>query len=461
MTSRATCKTPGPSLKGLAEDALDWIKSRSLPGVEVEVYLSRSESRGLELREGALDGFQQSASEGIGLRVLQGGRMAFGCAGGLDLDVVKSLFEKVSSHTHCLPSDPLRGFPGPGKPGPEDKKLQESLCDETLFTEPLEKIIPRLEEAEAEVLRSEPKVKRVIRSGYDESRGEVVIANSKGLYTAEKGTSAGFGISALAGEGADTKIGSDFQSVRRASDLDFSRAARMTAWRSAVMLGARKLPGGRRSVIFDPWVAGEFLDIVASLLSADQVQRGKSLFAGKLGKKVASGALHIQDDPRRLYGVGSSLFDDEGCPTVPKAMIEGGVVKEYFYDTYTANKDGRPGNASAGRGSFKGLPTPTPSNFFMVPGETSRDDIIGGTKDGILVLDVMGMHTANPISGEFSVGVSGISIKAGRLGHAIKGAMISGNILELLERIDAVGNDLTFYGSMGAPTFRIKHMTVA
>lgn len=461
MKAKSSKKSAAADLGVLAEEALGWIRGRSLPGLEAEIYLSRSEMRGIELRDGVLDGLQQAASEGVGLRVLKEGRMAFGCAGGLALDDIKALFEKVSSHTRCLPVDPMKSFPERGKPVAGDKKFEDSLWDKSLFKEPLENFIPRLQEAEADVKKSEKKIKRVLRSGYDESRGEVVIANTKGLFTREKGNSVSLGISALAEEGAEVQIGSDFQSARRGDELDFKKVAAQTAWRSAALLNAKKLPGGRRAVIFDPWVANELLEIVAGLLSADQVQRGKSLLAGKIGKKVASSKVTLRDDPRRLFGVGSSLYDDEGCPTQSKIMIEEGVVKEYFYDTYTGNKDGRASNASAGRGSFKGLPGPTASNFFMDAGTLSREQIIEDTKDGILVLDIMGMHTADPVSGEFSVGVSGLSVRGGRLGHAIKSAMISGNILQLLDRIDAVGNDLTFYGAMGSPTFRIEHMTVA
>src|SRR5262249_4621932 len=160
-----------------------------------------------------------------------------------------------------------------------------------------------------------------------------------------------------------------------------------------------KPPTGRRAVLFDPWVSGEFIDLIAGALSADQVQRGKSLFRGKLGAKVASPLLTMVDDPWLDRGIASAAFDDEGVPTRKKTMSEAGVLKDFFYATYTARKDKRESNGTAGRASYKGTPGPSATNFYVKPGAISRDELLAGTKDGILVLEVMGMHTADPVSG--------------------------------------------------------------
>ena len=444
-------------LKALAAESLDWI-GKAGPGLEAELYLGRGEERGVELRDGELDGLSQSTGEGAGLRLLAGKRMGFASAGGVDLATIQDLFRKVSGQLTHLEEDPAKAFATP-QPGAADPALSASLWDETLFTLPFEETVPRLKEMGALALSVDKRLAGVLRAGYGESRGETVVANTRGVLSHERGSSASVGLSVLSRE--DVQVGSAFQSACRAGALDFSAVGRDAGRRTAALLGSRKQPGGRRAVLFDPWVAGELLELVASLLCADQVQRGKSLLAGKLGQAVASSAVSFQDDPRRPGGLASALFDDEGSPTSAKTMIEGGVVREFFYDTYTANKDNRRTNGCAGRGSYKGLPSPGCSNFFMSPGKTSREALIEGTQDGILVMEIMGMHMADAVSGEFSVGVSGLSISGGQLGFPVKNAMISGNLVELLSRVDAVGSDLTFYGAMGAPTFRVAEMTVA
>lgn len=446
-------------LKDLAGEILDWVKPR-LKGGEAEIYLSRAEERGVELREGRLDGVQQSAAEGMGLRVLKDARQGFAAAGGADLKTAQRLWERVREEMPFVEPDGHRDFPAASKGG-SDAALSKTLWDDSLFTAPWTEIAPRLEKASAAALKEDKRVGSVIRAGYGESRGEAVIASTKGVMSWERGGSASVGFSALAEGKGEHQTGSSFKSSRRAADLDFDAVAREAAQRTVALLGAEKSPTGTRSVVFDPWVAGELLELIAGLLCADQVQRGKSLLAGKLGKKIGSELLTFIDDPRLSGGLASSLYDDEGQLTRKKTMIEKGVVKDFFYDTYTANRAKRQSNASAGRGSYKGLPSPGSSNFYLEPGSQSRESILSSTKDGVLVLDIIGMHMADSISGEFSVGVSGIAIKDGKLSNPVKGAMISGNLVELLERVDAVGSDLTFHGSLGAPTFRVSRLSVA
>lgn len=447
-------------LRSLAAAALDWIRSRGEKGLEAELYLSRGEERGVELRDGKLDGISQSASEGVGLRLSRDGRMAFASAGGLSLSAVQQLYARALPQLPYLEPDAAKTLPEPRRGG-EDAELAASLWDDALFREDWGLVLPRLEEMQKAALAFDKRISSVLRVGYGETRGEAVVASTRGVLTFERGGSASVGLSALCEEDGELQVGSSFQSARRKGGLDHAKVAREAAERTVALLGSKKLPGGRRDVLFDPWVSGEFLELISSLLCADQIQRGKSLLAGKLGQKVASDLLTFVDDPCLPGGAGSSLWDDEGLPTSRKVVIEKGVVKEFFYDAYTANKEGRPSNACAGRGSYKGLPGPGSSNFFLAAGATPREELLSGTKDGILVLDVMGMHMADPISGEFSVGVSGLSIKDGRLGHPVKSAMISGNVVELMKSVDAVGDDLTFYGAMGAPTFRVREMNVA
>ena len=445
------------TLEELAGEAISWLKGQ---GAEAELYLSRSEERGLERRDGELDGVQQSVSLGAGLRVLSRGRMGFACAAGASLETIKDLYGKIRAQLPHLQEDVHKAFAAPVAAQP-DAALARSLWDDSLFEEGWDSIGSKLEKLEASTRSADKRIDSVLRAGYGEGRGEVVIASTLGTFTRERGGSCSVGLSALCGGDDDRQIGSAFQSARHKSELDWEKVGRQAAERTTALLGARKPPTGRRSVVFDPWVAGEFLDLIAGLLCADQTQRGKSLLSGKLGKKVGSPLVTFVDDPRRRAGLASALYDDEGLPTSAKTMIEGGVVREFFYDTYTARRDGRASNASAGRGSYRGLPSPGSSNFYLKPGSMSREALLSGTKDGLLVLDVMGMHMADPISGEFSVGVSGLLIEGGRVGGPVKAAMISGNLLELLERVDAVADDLTFYGAMGSPTFRVSHMTVA
>lgn len=132
-------------------------------------------------------------------------------------------------------------------------------------------------------------------------------------------------------------------------------------------------------------------------------------------------------------------------------------IKKLLHDTYTASKDGIQSTGNGQRGSFRGLPSVGVSNFILSPGDINPQDIIGEVEQGLYVTDVIGMHTANPISGDFSVGATGIVIEKGRLAHPVRGITIAGNLGELFRDIDALGNDLRFFGARGRPRSALSH----
>jgi PmbA protein len=360
-----------------------------------------------------------------------------------------------------MPKDENRALPEPQKSYDPPNTFLSSLFDTSMFAAPLRDWEPRLLEMQSCALKADPRIKKVLHLGYGESRAEVAIANTLGVRAFERGTSGSIGLTTVAESTGEVQVGSASQCARLAQDLDLARIVQEAVFRSVSLLDSKKLPSRRRAVLFDPWIAGEILELFVAALSAEAVQRGKSLLRGKLGALVASPNVSLSDNPRRAGGVASSSYDDEGLPTQDKRMVERGVLKGYFYDAYTARQEGIVSNGCAGRPSFKGLPGPSSSNFYMEPGAISRDQLIRDTQDGILAIDVMGMHTADPVSGEFSVGISGVAVEKGQLGHGVRGAMVSGNILDLLAQVDAVAQDLIFYGSLATPTFRVADLMVA
>ena len=204
-----------------------------------------------------------------------------------------------------------------------------------------------------------------------------------------------------------------------------------------------------------------FLGMLSSALTAEAVQKGRSLFAGKVGQKVAAAEVSITDDGAKPDGILSMPFDGEGVPTQRTVLVEKGVLKGFLHNSYTAAKDGVSSTGNAVRGSYQSPPQLGSTNFYLAPGKWKPDAIIKDTGEGFYLTEVMGMHTANPISGDFSLGAAGIWIHNGELTTPVRGMVIAGNILELLERVDAVGSDLRFFGSRGAPTIRVASLTVS
>jgi PmbA protein len=158
--------------------------------------------------------------------------------------------------------------------------------------------------------------------------------------------------------------------------------------------------------------------------------------------------------------MGSAPFDGEGVPTGRTVLIEAGIAVNYLYNLQYASKDGVNSTGSASR-SIGSLPDVGTSNLLLMPGSESRESMIRGISNGFLVSELMGLHTLDPISGDFSLGAKGVRISGGVPGEPVAGVTIAGNLLDLLNKVAAVGSDVTFFGSIGAPTIVVENVSVA
>jgi PmbA protein len=210
----------------------------------------------------------------------------------------------------------------------------------------------------------------------------------------------------------------------------------------------------------EPYVVTRFMSILSASIEADAVQKGKSMLADKVGQQAASIQVNLIDDAASEEGMASFPFDGEGVASERKVIIEKGELKGFLYDTYTGLKAGLRSTGNGIRGSFRSLPGVGATNLILSPGIQLPNQLIKDIDCGFYITDVMGMHTANPISGDFSVGAAGIMIEKGKLTYPVRGVTIAGNLLDLLQDIEAVGNDLRFYGGKAASTIRIKNISI-
>ncbi len=189
---------------------------------------------------------------------------------------------------------------------------------------------------------------------------------------------------------------------------------------------------------------------MAQALTAEAVQKGRSLFADKLDKEVASKEVNIIDDGSLEAGLATAPFDGEGVPSKATDLIKEGLLTNYLYDIYTASKDGVESTGNASRGSYRGIPSVSPSNFYLAPGDKDPKDIIKGVENGFYLHKVSGLVTggANPISGDFSVGATGQWIEGGEIKGAVNEVTIAGNLIDFLKNIEEIGNDLKFNPSI-------------
>jgi PmbA protein len=220
------------------------------------------------------------------------------------------------------------------------------------------------------------------------------------------------------------------------------------------MLGAKKTTATKAPVVLDNHIAADFLSIFSSMLSSESVQKGKSLLAGKLGHQVTNKTMDIIDDGVFHHGPGSRPIDDEGVPALRKTLVREGVLESFMYNSRTARKEGRESTGNAVRGRFSTVPSVGPLNLYISAAgkRMKKEEMFASIERGLYIIEAMGMHTANPISGQFSIGVSGMWVEDGKPAYPVKEAVISGNILDFFGGVNALGDDLRFFGNVGSPS---------
>jgi PmbA protein len=431
---------------------------------QAEIFIRTSKNLSVEIKDQSVDALKSSLSFGYSLRVLRKNRLGFAFSNVREEkdEVIQSALQ-AARHTE------------------EDSCLGLPVAAEFVHVEVLDDEIARIVDAlpgahkenaiakvmllERSVYEQDERIRNVRKALGSFTYSETGIFNSKSLKTMYASTACMAQVTAIAEEGGESQMGWDFEGSRFLREISFEDVGRNAARNAVRLLGSRKILGCRAYVVLDRAVAVDFAGIFASLISSETVQKGKSLLAGKRGKKVVSEKIKMRDSGLLPGKMGSCPVDDEGVPAQEKIIIEEGVLANYLYNTLTAKKDGTVSTGNAVRGSYAALPSVGVTNFFIDPASQDyvlpREGIFGGIDRGLYVVDAMGVHTANPISGEFSIGVSGLWIENGRITYPVKEAVISGNILQFFDKIEATGDDMRFYGNIGSPSLVIHGVDIS
>jgi len=440
-------------LRTVGDKALGLAKKQ---GIEAEVFLLHDRELSIEVINEQVETLKEAEEVGMGLRVINRGRLGFAYTSDLSDDAIKETADiavKISQYTdvdehHVLPGGKL-------------KYQDMELFDADIVRTSVENKIDLARQVEQAAKVSDPRITIIERSGYEENEFSCLIMNTRGVYAFAQSNLSGLYISLVAEENADAQTGFSAMIKKKIADLQPEFVGREAAQKAVRNLHSRTIRSARMPCIMEPYIVTKFLSIVAAIVNAESVQKGKSMFAGKEGQAVASGAFTLVDDATYQNGISSFPFDAEGIPTRKNIIVENGVLCNFLYDTYTANKAGKKSTGNARRGSFRTLPSVGTTNFMLLPGAKKPEELIGDIEEGFYITEVMGMHTANPISGDFSVGASGLMIENGSLTYPVRGVTIAGNLADFLKNIDAVGNDLRFFGAKAAPTVRLESLSIS
>lgn len=439
----------------IAAKAADMLSGSPLAGYDVYVRSSRSTS--VEVKSQELDAYEEAETWGIGVRaMLGGGRMGFSYSTGSE-DAVKHAVDAAIVCAKSSEPDEYNMFPPP--PVPPYPPAEEYDGRVASITE--QDKIDRAMAIEKAALGFDPRIKRVRKSSASFTEASWALATSTGIRAASSGTYLGCGIMVVAEDESGSQMGYDFDYRRREGEIDYASVGRNAALNAVGLLGARKAPSGMFPVLLDNTVASDFLGVLAASFSAESVIKGKSMLAGKVGQEVCANLINIYDDGLLPGGSGTRPFDDEGVPSRKTPLVAGGRLMGFLHNTYTANRYGAVSTGNAARGGFRSQPGVGGTNLYLEKGGSTFDELISDIPSGLIVREVLGMHTANPISGDFSVGVSGHWVEAGKVAYPVKEAAISGNILAVFMGVEALGSDLRFRGRIGSPSILLKPISVS
>jgi PmbA protein len=427
-------------------------------GEGIEAYAELTTETSVTAFQGEVERLTSASSSGVGVRVVRDGRLGYAYTADLSDQGLRECLAEARANLEVSSEDPGNVLPEAS----EHEPLEGIFDPRQAATSPERKVALALD-LEARTRAADPKVTQVESARYGDVVGQVAIASSGGVRGTFAVTHAWCAAIALATEHGQSQVGFGVDAARTLEDLNPGPVAAEAASRAVRMLGATKPPTRTIPVVFDRMVAPSLVGVLLAGLSAEEVQKGRSLFADKLGQRVGAAGLRLVDDGRLVDGPGAAPFDAEGVPTRRTVLIDDGVLQCFLHNTATAARGDASSTGNARRASFKSTPGVSAHNLFLAPGDLDQAGLLARAGEGLLVQDVSGVHSgANPITGDFSVGVSGLLFRGGELAEPVREATVAAQLLDILQGIEEVGSDLRFTtGSIGGSSLLVGQMTVA
>lgn len=422
-----------------------------------DALYSEGQGSALSLKDGEIEESVTGYTAGLGVRVIMpDGRQGIAHGNRLDRDSVRALVE-WSVH-NCKNSQPEEGiFLHTGKLT-EDPTL--ALIDPRIEKITAGERLELCKEMTSLAQSADSRIVSVRGASWHDGWGEFLYMTTTGLSGWERGSSAGCGVAVLAQAGDSTEMGCYGLESRRFDELDIKKTASLAVTRTTSLLGAKPIPTGSRTLVIEPEAAASLIDTIADLFCAPEIHKGRSMMKGMLGETVASSCITLTDDGRVPWKAGSGSWDSEGVPTGKTVLIDKGIAKSYLYNLQYAWKDGVKSTGNACRG-MSSLPDVGTTNVILQPGAESKESLCGRVGKGLFIMEFMGLHTIDPVSGDFSIGVKGLLIENGNFTRPVSGVTIASNLMDFIKKISAVGSDSQFFGAIASSTLVVEDVVIA
>ncbi len=422
---------------------------------DMQVSYSNGTSFSVDIFKSEIDGYSLSETDILKFKGIYNGKMGTSYTEKVDETSIELLVNEAIENAKIIDSDDeVEIFAG-----------SEEYKTVNAYNVELEKVteadkINFAKKAEQIAYSLDKRVDNVMCECGDSSSTSI-LANTKGLDLSKKSNMIYAYINVIAKNKDEIKSIFKIVAGRDFSKFDAEKLATEAVTEALSLFGASSVKSDNYPVILRNDSMTNLLSALTGTFSAENVQKGLSLFKDKLGTEVASPLLTLIDDPFMEDGLASSAYDHEGVATTCKNVIENGILKTYLYNLKTAKKDGvsSTGNSIGGQNI-------APTNFYIKPGTKTLDEMISEMEKGVLITRLDGLHSGlNPISGDFSLSASGYEIESGKIKKPVEQITVAGNFFEMIKNIEVIGNDLKFgipsSSYIGAPSIKFSNLAIA
>ncbi|HIT86730.1 MAG TPA: TldD/PmbA family protein [Candidatus Coprocola pullicola] len=434
-----------------------------------EIYIEQTEKNTISMVNSKVETALSGKDKGVGIRLFYANQAIYVYTNDLE---EKNLIQTAKTAALAMKGngkENVLDFTNPSKTNYNPiQKMPETISKKEKIT---------LMKSTSEAAFSYSSLISQTRLGYQDIVQEVLIANTRGVWAEDKRVRTRMTVESIASSQTEKQSGYFGPGASMGFELfdkiDMQAVAKDASRMAVTMLKADLCPSKKMSVVIENGFGGViFHEACGHGLEATAVARNASVFAGKLGQKIASGIVTAIDDGTIKNAWGSANIDDEGTPTRKNLLIENGILKSYLIDTLNGQKMGMASTGSARRESYRYAPTSRMTNTYIAPGTTKPEDIIADTEYGLYAKH-MGGGSVDPATGVFNFAVlEGYMIRNGKIAEPVRGATLIGKGNEILMRIDKVGTNLKSAQGMcgsisgavptnvGQPMIRVSEITV-
>lgn len=424
---------------------------------EGEVYIETSGGVEIEIRDQAVERLKKRESGGYALRLISGQRMSVVHSSDARPESFEKTVAKGADLAKAAAPDDANSLVEPvGDAG------DVAVYDEEFEGIPFDRKVALLKDVETLAFACDPLVKRIENISYDDTRAEVVVANTKGVFKHKRATSFNIACSVIAEKDGEVQTGGEWINSRFFARLDApSKIATRACWKATSLLGGRKVTSQSAPVIFDRDASWAVLTHFSAMVNGENIASGVSMIKDRVGQAIASPLVTVVDDATLRGGIASMPFDGEGTPCSRTVVLDRGVLKAFLFDARTARKTGAKSTGNGTRDGYRALPAVGTTNFHIENGESAPEEIIKSTARGLWVITLDGWWMGiSPATGDFSSGARGFWIENGEVAYPAQNVTIASNVLDMFRAVDAVGNDLRLNNPTVAPTLRVGGMSI-